>query len=708
MGSGIAAHLANLGFDVSLLDITPESVREAFDRAKAARPPHFYLPDFADRIRLGNIRENLDWVRGADWVCEAIVEKLDAKRALFRDLEGFLRPDAMVSTNTSGLQISLLADERLESFRKRFMGTHFFNPPRYLKLLELIPTADTDPDAIASMRRFLEERVARRVVEAKDTPGFVANRFGMWSMYHAIHTAERLQLSVEQVDAITGPFLGRPRSASFRLNDLVGLDIMRDIATNLVERCSSDPHMANFRMPKSMATLLERGWIGEKAGQGYYRKEGKELVVFDFVTQAYRQRQEADFPSLRSLGKLPLSERIAAALDLKDEVGDFLREHLLPVLRYADFLKEEISHNVEDFDRVMQWGFAWESGPFELLDAIGAERSKVGSIPFYKQGKMRSFAGKYVARKTEPEYAPLASFPVVAEGEQLRLRDLGDGVLAVCLTTKMGTINPALVVELLEALKTEKLGRFVLTSEARSFSAGYDLNFFLDRIEDEDFEGVDQALANLQKLTLRLGESASVAAVFGHCLGAGQELAMGCSACAALAESMIGLPEAKVGLIPGGGGAALMRLRAQFGGAKRIADVAHQTALGATALNAPEAQRRGFVRESDLIVFHPDRLLHDAKQLVLATEPGPLPSWIRPEGPIAGMIDRLLDESVRRGEMTDHDVAIGQSVKNIFAKAVSLEDALEKERSEFIELCQKALTVTRVRHMLEQGKPLRN
>jgi 3-hydroxyacyl-CoA dehydrogenase len=708
MGGGIAAHLANLGFDVTLLDLTLESARDGLERTRSARPPHYYLPETSERIRLGSIRDNLAWASEADWVCEAIIENLQAKRELFRGLDEAIRPDAMLTTNTSGLEINLLAEERSESFRRRFLGTHFFNPPRYLKLLELIPTAETDPEAVAAMSAFLENRVARRVVLAKDTPGFIANRFGMWAMYHAIHVAERLQLTVEQVDAITGPFLGRPKSASFRLNDLVGLDIMRDIAENLVRRCTQDPYLKNFEPPRSFTTLLSRGWIGDKAGQGYYKKEGKELVSFDFRTLAYRQRQEPHFDSLAALSKLPTGERIAQALELKDEVGEFLRMHLLPVLRYAYYLREEISHSVQDFDRVMKWGFGWELGPFETIDAIGSDRAEIPEGPFYRDGEMRSFAGIYVPLKEEREYAALADFQIVEEADDFRIRDLGDGVVALCLKTKMGTINPSLVVELLERLENGKLGRFVLTSEARMFSAGYDLRYFLERIDAEDFEAVDTALASLQRLTLRLGEVPSVAAVFGHCLGAGQELAMGCARTVALAEAQIGLPDSKVGVLPGGGGSALMRLRAQFGGAKRLAEVARRVAAGAVAKNALEAQEWSLLRESDWVVFHPDRLLHEARRVALEVEPTPLPSWLRPEGPVAGMIDRLLDQAVEKGEMTDHDEAIGMSVKNIFAKASSLEDALAKERSEFIELCQKALTVTRMRHMVETGKPLRN
>lgn len=708
MGGGIAAHLANLGFQVSLLDVSPDFVREGFARARAARPPHFYLPDTAERIRLGNIKENLDWIQEADWVCEAIVEKINAKRDLFELLDPILRPDAMISTNTSGLEIAWLAEGRSESFRRRFLGSHFFNPPRYLKLLELIPTAETAPAAVEAMTKFLEDRVARRVVVAKDTPGFIANRFGMWAMFHAIHTAEKLQLSVEQVDLITGPFLGRPRSASFRLNDLVGLDIMRDIASNLVERCTNDREMTNFRTPASMATLLQRGWIGDKAGQGYYRKEGKELMSFDLQTHAYRERREAQFDSITALAKLPLAERFAQVLDLKDEVGEFCREHLVPVLAYANRLKEEISHSVEDFDRVMKWGFAWEMGPFETIDAMGPTRIPGASGPYYKDGKMLAFSGRYVARRKEPWYQALNDFPILEEREGYRLRDMGGGVTAICLTTKLGTINPRLVADMLELLESGKYARFVLTSEARSFSAGYDLRHFLERIEAEDFEAIDLSLANLQKLAIRLSEAPTVAAVFGHCLGAGAELMMGCCAAAAAAEAQIGLPEAKVGLLPGGGGTAMMRLRSQFGGPKRMAEIAHQTALGIVASNAPEAMRRGLLRETDRVVFHPDRLFYEAKQMALVAEPSPAPSWLRPEGPLAGMIDRLLAESKAKGEMTDHDETIGQSVKTVFAKSVNFEDALAKERSEFLELCGKALSVTRIRHMLETGKPLRN
>ncbi len=708
MGSGIAAHLANIGFEVSLLDLTEESVNSAFDRAKAAKPPHFYMSETAGKIRLGSIQQNLDWVREADWVCEVIVEKLDAKKALFEKLDGLVPDSAMISTNTSGLQIGLLAEGRSESFRNRFIGTHFFNPPRYLKLLELIPTEDTSPEAIRWMTTFLEDRAARRVVLAKDTPGFIANRYGMWAMYHATHVAEKLQLSVEQVDAITGPFLGRPRSGSFRLNDVVGLDIMEDIARNLRERCPNDPHIGVLNSPKSLAFLMEKGWIGQKAGQGYYRREGKEFLALDLNTHAYRQMQEATFASIQEFGKLPLGERIRKALERTDEVADYLRGYLVPALQYANYLKEEISHSVQDFDRVMKWGFAWEMGPFEMMDAIGADALGMDVPKFYEAKTMRSFEGAYVSVKPEPQYATLEDFDIKETFEGFRTRDLGDGVTAVCLTSKMGTVNPQIVREMTQQIENGKLDRIVLTSEAKCFSAGYDLKFFLERIEAEDWDSILTGITELQHLTVKLSQISSVAAVFGYSFGGGFELAMGCTRIAAHPESQIGLPEAKVGLLPGGAGTPRMRVIAQSGGLKTVAEMALRMSMGYTSSCADDARAKGYLRSTDVTVYHPDRLLTEAKDLALEAKPLPLPEWQSLSGPLAGMIDQLQDQAKAKGELTDHDETVGDKMKAVFAKASSFEDALAIERAGFIELCKSGLTHARIKHMIETGKPLRN
>lgn len=708
MGSGIAAHLANIGFDVTLLDLTNESVNEAFDRAKSARPPHFYVHETASRIRLGSIQEDLAWVSEADWVCEAVVEKMDVKRGLFEQVEPLLRNDAMISTNTSGLQIGLLSHGRSESFRKRFIGTHFFNPPRYLKLLELIPTEETDPEAIKGYVDFLENRCARRVVVAKDTPGFIANRFGMWSMFHAIHSAERLNLSVEQVDAICGPFLGRPKSGAFRLADIVGLDIMQDIANNLLTRCANDPYVDALNTPRSMATLAERGFIGGKAGSGYYKREGKELLVLDLGTLVYRQPYEVAIPSLQELKKLPLGERLAKALDTRDEAGEYLRVHLLPVLSYADYLKEEISHSVRDFDDVMKWGFGWEMGPFEMIDAIGPKTLGLGSEAFYRDGHQRTFSGAYEAISTKPEYASIIDFPILESKPCFNVRDLGDGVKAISLTTKMGTINPTVVGDLQDMLDSGSLGRFVLTTEGPHFSAGFDLQFFQQAISDGDMDRIDQALIALQRLSISLGKHRSVAAIFGYALGAGAELALGCSRICAHAETNIGLPEARVGLLPGGGGTAMMALRSQKGGAKSAVEACVAIATGFVSANAEDARGVGLLRGVDQTVFHPDRLIFEAKKAAMAVEPGEEPQWAVPAGPIGGMVDRELEALAAKGEFSAHDSLIATQIKHVFTKPTSFQGALDEERMGFLTLCRTGLSAARIRHMLETGKPLRN
>jgi 3-hydroxyacyl-CoA dehydrogenase len=705
MGSGIAAHLTNLGFQVTLLDVSVQSITEAFDRAKVTKPPLFYLHERAMDIRLGNTLENLPWITEADWVCEAIVERLDAKKALYSRIEPYIREDALISTNTSGLQIELLSEGLPDSFASRLVGAHFFNPPRHLKLLELIPTPKTEPALIAEWTEFLESRVARRVVVAKDTPGFIANRYGMWCMYHAIHVAEKLHFTVEQVDAITGPFIGRPKSATFRLNDLVGLDVMEDIAANLMERCPHDIHIQTLKAPASIMALINRNWIGEKSGQGYYRKEGRELLALDLGTFAYRQKVDVDLPSIKHLSTLPLVDRIKAALELKDETGEFLRNYLIPVLKYADYLKEEISHSVLDIDRVMEWGFGWQLGPFATIDAINSEKSTVG--PFYQANNVREFDGNYRSVSTPKEYTTLQDYSIVGEGETYRLRDLGDGITAVALTTKMGVISPLTVIELTKLLESGRYERMVLTSEAKSYSAGFDLRFFSQAIADERWIEIDKELAQLQSLGELLEKSNIVTAIFGHALGAGLELALSTSKIVAQVETHIGLPESKVGLLPAGRGLTLMRLYNQFT-AKRLSEVTFNVATGAVSNNAEDARALGYLRPTDLTVFHPDRLIYEAKVAALDVTPVDRPKVSTAHGPLSGMIDRLLEIATTKGELSSYDELIGQKMKLVVSKAVSYEDCLAKERTEFLDLCSKALTHARINHMLTNGTALRN
>jgi 3-hydroxyacyl-CoA dehydrogenase len=709
MGSGIAAHLANIGFQVTLLDATPNSIKSAYDKARGARPPHFYRDSTADSIRLGSIEENLDWVTEADWVCEAIVEKLEAKRDLFSKIEPLIRPDALVSTNTSGLQIELLCEGRNQAWQNRFLGTHFFNPPRYLKLLELIPTTHTDPELLCDAVGFFETHCARRVVIAKDTPGFIANRYGMWSMIFAVQVAEKLGLTVEEVDAITGPFLGRPKSASFRLNDVVGLDIMADIAKNLVDRCPHDRSAQSLSpLPTSLQVLLERGWIGGKAGQGYYRKEGKEFLSFDLLTHAYRQRKEEELDSIKALGRLPLGTRLQQALDLRDPVGEYLREYLVPALQYANSLKSEISHSVRDFDRVMQWGFGWEAGPFELIDLIGGERLGIADAPFYRGCEVKAFSGEFFTPNPEPAFRTIQEAQLLSHHDGFNIRDLGDGVKAVSLTTKMGVISPTVVTGLTQFLESGEAERIVFISEAKVFSAGFDLRFFIEAAQEGRTVEIDRAIDAFQKLGLLFGQIPSVAAVWGYCLGGGFEMAASCSEIVASPETQIGLPEAKVGLIPGGGGTPLMRLRCQAGGAKALVDGVKTLAQGIVSANADDARQYGYLRPQDTTEYHPDRLLTTALSRVHQVTAASLPTWQPVSGPFLGMAGAALQELKAKGDFTDYDELIGDKIKNVFGKSIEFPDALQREREAFLALVTEGRTLARMRYMVENGRPLRN
>jgi 3-hydroxyacyl-CoA dehydrogenase len=707
MGGGIAAHLVNLGFEVTLLDASQEDVINGLDRLKQTRPPAFYIPERANDIRLGNVVEHLYLASEADWVCEAIVERLESKRTLFARLEPLLKLGALVSSNTSGIPLAAIAADRGAEFQSRFMGIHFFNPPRYVKLIELIPTESTDPEVVKSATEFLEWHVARRVIVAKDVPGFIANRYGMWCLFHAIHVAEKLGLAVEEVDAITGQFIGRPKSGTFRLADIIGLDVMRDIGNNLRASLPEDPQTATYELSNSMMSMLGRGWLGDKTGHGYYRREGKESLTLELTTFAYRVPHEPSLPDLERLGSLPLSKRLVESLTLKSEVGEYLREYLVPALRYADKLKAEVSQSVLDFDRVMKWGFGWELGPFEMIDLIG--RGALG-LPQegsnYRNGEIRNYTGHYFKPPAEPEFETLSDFKEIAVGDTFRVRDLGNGVIGIVLTTKMGILSPHAINELTGVFQ-EKFEHFVFTSESKSFSAGFDIKFLNEAILAENFGSIESGLDALQRLGELMQAKSGAAAIFGHCLGAGLELALSCSSIVAAAETQIGLPESRLGLIPAGRGVALMKQNNSFN-AKRLAEVTLTMAQGTVALNADAAKQLGYLRSTDRTVYNPDRLLFLAKQAALQAKPLDADIWKPALGPLGGMIDEGISKLRSAGTFSEYDEVIAGKLRQVVARSASYQDALQRERTEFLDLCHKNLTQTRIRHMVEHGTTLRN
>ncbi len=713
MGGGIAGHLANLGFEVLLFDITQDTARAGLEKAISARPPHFYDRDASQRVTVHSVRTDLEKIADADWVCEAVVEKMDVKRELYGRIEPLLREDAMITTNTSGLEISLLVEGRSESFRNRFLGTHFFNPPRYLKLIELIPTQFTDPNAVPAITRFLEDRAGRRVVVAKDTPGFIANRYGMWCLLQAIHTAERLRFSVETVDAITGPFMGRPKTGTFRLADLIGLDIMEDIAGNIRDRCAHDPQRDVLRLPQTVRKLLVSGRIGSKACRGYYQRAGKQFLSLDFQADAYRARQDADLPVLGDLSKLDLAERLRKALESHDEVGEFLRGHLAPALAYAAEIGEEISCSVHDFDCVMRWGWGWKLGPFELIDAIGYDTLKTywdaapmsENAPFYRGGTALNFcSGGPEVLESDERFASVSDFNVASSGDGWKLREDGKGGFIFQYMTKMNVLNSTVLRALMEHIAQHPDDRLTLANDGRGFCPGYDLTIFLKAAEEGRFDEIADWLVELQSAGKALRGVPSVAAIYGFALAGGIELPMHCRLIVADPETTLGLPEVSVGIVPAAGGTTLMRIRSQHD-AHLMTEAAIRLAAGRKS-PAHQGKRHLYLRESDVLAPNPDQLLFTALQ----ADPGQLPpvEWRPAQGPVAGMIEREIEVLKENGELEEYGVHLAQQIKHLFVKPTTYEEALDMEREVFLSLIGKPMTVARIKHMLDTGKPLKN
>jgi 3-hydroxyacyl-CoA dehydrogenase len=703
MGAGIAAHLANLGFKVLLLDQTMDLAQKGLDRAQSANPPVFYTQDKLDNIQIGEIIENLPQLNQYDWVCEAIFENFETKQKLYKDITPHLKPDVLFTTNTSGLQIQSLAQDLPESLKSRFFGIHFFNPPRYLKLIELIPTQWTDPTLISDSIKMLEELAGRRVVLAKDTPGFIANRYGMWCIYKAVHLAEKHSLSIETVDYLTGPFLNRPNSGTFRLSDIIGLDVMNNIASNLLERTPKDKRQSVLQTPVSIQHLIKNKNIGAKAGKGYYYKDNTALMALDLNTLEYRPSIKPDFTELGDLRQTTLTDRIQIATTRKDSIGQFLNEYLTETLNYADHLKEEICHNIQDFDQIMEWGFGWSSGPFRLMDQMKLDKQ---SKPFYKDHLIKDFQGTYISTEPKAEYRSHEDYLLLEKHDGFNIRDLEDGITGIGISTKMGVLDPTLVVNLSQII--EKLNQpTILYTEGKHFSAGFNLNYFLEEALQQNWKAIDQALIQLQNLTQLLSKKRVVAAIRGYCLGGGFEASLGCLSLVANAESQIGLPESKVGLLPAGGGTSRLRLTNQNNPDKLIR-LCLQLTNGTAFSNTEEARRNSYLSANHITSFHPDRLITDAKIATKQIGPTFNQEWQAAPSGLKQQIDAELQQQIKEGNITIYDLEIGSFIRDIICLPNSLQEAFNLERKGFIDLLKNKKTHDRIESMLKTGKSLRN
>jgi len=751
MGSGIAALLASAGVPVVLLDIPGkedrnEWAKKGLERALKAKPAAFMDADLARYVEIGNTEDHLEKLKDCDWVVEAIIEKPEPKQALYARLEGLLKPTAIVSSNTSGIPMKILLEGRSEAFRKRFLGTHFFNPPRYLHLLELIPTPETDPRVLAEIRRFGERILGKGTVLAKDSPGFIANRLGVYGMVQAVRLMEKHGLTIDEVDALTGPLLGRPNSATFRTADLTGLDVLKLVTEELAQATGED-----FALPAWVLRLVEEGRLGEKTGAGFYKRVNGEILVLDPRTLDYVPRAKLDLPELGAIRDLPLSERLPKALELPGKYGAFLQELFARTAHYTLEKAPEIAYDLVSVDQALEWGFGWEAGPFKNMDAVGLARVRdlLGahglSVPellekadgaFYKNGTFLGFDGAYHPLPKREGVISLKALKsegkTLLEGKEAALLDLGDGVALLEFRTKMNAIGEGVIRMLQKSLEyvEEKgyLGLVIGNEDPRAFSAGANLALILSLAQEGDWDELSLAVRQFQKasMSLRYSPFPVVVAPFGLTLGGGAEFTLHADRVQAHAELYMGLVEAGVGLLPAGGGTKEMLLRftqelAPYEGAdpfEAVKRAFNLIAMARTSTSALEARKMGFLRDRDGISMNRDFLIADAKRRVLELAPDyrpPLPPTIRVLGSEAlGNLRYAVWAFREAGEITDHDMKIGLEIAYVLsggegpAREVSEWDLLDLEREAFLKLLGTRKTQERIAHTLKTGKPLRN
>jgi 3-hydroxyacyl-CoA dehydrogenase len=712
MGAQIAAHLANAGYPVTLLDVSAQAAREGFERARKLKPDPFFSADVAGRIRLGGFDTDLEWIASADWIIEAIIENADAKRSLLERVDRLRRPGSVVSSNTSGLSIAGLADGRSDDFRRHWLGTHFFNPPRYLPLLELIPTSETDAAVVAAVRHFADLRLGKNVVVAKDTPGFIANHVAMHGLVRVFEVLAAGTYTVEEIDAITGAAIGRPKSATFRTVDIAGLDILVHVANDLAARLPGG-RGSQFQFPPFVHEMVKRGWIGEKAGRGFYERRKNssgetDIWALDPKTMEYRPKQQVKLPSLDAAAPLPLRERMHKLFSGKDRVGEFFQTTLPGTLRYVAEVAPDIAHSIDDIDRAMQWGFGWPLGPFELSDAIGLNDAPYRTSPLGPAGPELDILRSARDRQS-----------IVASNAGASLIDLGDGVLAVSLHSKMNAIGGD-ALDMLQRGVREASANFaalVVAAEGPNFSVGANLMLLLLEAQEGNWEDIDAMIRTFQKATigLRYSEVPVVIAPFGMTLGGGCEIVLHGDRVQAAAESYIGLVEVGVGLIPAGGGTKEMLLR--LGAEKAFETIG----FAKTSTSAADARRLGYLREVDSWTMNRDRLVYDAKQLALTRARDGYRPPVRPtEIPVGGdtvraMLDLGVHLAWRAGRISDHDAVIGRKLSWILsggslphAAKVSEDRLLDLEREAFLSLCGEPKTLERIQYTLKTGKTLRN
>ena len=756
MGSGIAALAASAGCRVVLLDIpgdpdanSPKRNAPAVNglqKAVKAKPPAFMDKGAVRNIQTGNTEDHLGLLAECDWICEAIVELAEPKQQLFARIEQVMKPETIISSNTSGIPMTVLLEGRNVQFREHFLGTHFFNPARYMHLLEVIPTVETLPDVLSSFSQFAERTLGKGIVVAKDVPGFIGNRLGVYGWVVTMRLMQEMGLTIDEVDGLTGSLIGRARSATFRTGDLTGLDVLSHVTEGIGSSTGED-----FSLPMWMTELVKSGQIGDKSGGGFYRKTKSGIETYDWKTGSYVPQQRLEGGEIAAAIRMPIENRLQAVRSMQGVHGEFLRAHLVDVAHYTLTLAPTLANDIVSIDRAMEWGYGWEAGPFRIMDALGADwlgqefaargmsrpalLSRVNGS-FYRDGQYLTFDGEYedipaISGKISLQQRA-ASGKVLDENSVSRLVDIGDGVACFEFRSKMNSLGEGVLDGLLKALeKIEKLGyngMVIGNEDARAFSVGADLSLVSFAVSAGAWDDIAASCKTFQdtSMAIRRAPFPVVVAPAGMTLGGGAEFTLHADAVQAHAETYMGLVEVGVGLIPGGGGTKelLMRFTSEldqyeeidlFAAVKRAFKL---IAFATTSTSAPEAKSLGFLRPSDGVSMNRDQHLADAKARVLSLAPRyqpPLEMVVTALGREGlGNLEYALWAAKEAGQASDHDVRVGRAVAYVLCggdgppRTVTEQDLLDLEREQFLILLGTKETQERIAHTLKTGKPLRN
>lgn len=775
MGSRIACHFANIGVQVLLLDIAPKDaaadkksrnkiVDDALASALKSNPSPIYLKSFAKRITTGNFDDDMPKIADCDWVIEVVVERLDIKQQVFGKVEQFRKAGTLITSNTSGIPIHLMTDGRSEDFKKNFCGSHFFNPPRYLKLLEIIPTKDTSPDVVSFLMNFGEQFLGKTTVLAKDTPAFIGNRIGVFSIMSILHYVEKSGLTVEEVDKLTGPIIGHPKSATFRTTDVVGLDTMVHVANGLKENAPDDEANALFSIPEFVSGMAKNNWLGSKTNQGFYKKEkanGKnEFYALDLKTLEYQPSQKVKFPVLETTKTVDnMSDRLKMLFAAKDKAGDFYREVFYQLFAYSSNRIPEISDELYKIDAAMNAGFGWDMGPFEKWDALGVEATvkameAINHKPAQWVYDMLESGAKsfYKVEDGHKKYydIPTKSYQVIPGTEQFILldnirasktlwknngatiTDLGDGIINLEFHTKMNTIGGEVIEGINKAITLAEASYkgLVISNEGANFSAGANVGMIFMMAVEQEFDELNMVIRAFQNTMMRIRYSSIPVVIAPHqmALGGGCEMCLHADKVVAHAELYMGLVEFGVGLIPGGGGTKEFALRLsdelQDGDIEmnNFRDRFLTIGQAKVSTSAYEAFELGYLKKGrDIVVVSRNRVLAEAKQqcLTMADEGyvQPIPRTdIRVLGKQALGLGYIGANSMYSGNyISEHDVKISQKLAYVLCggdlsqpSQVSEDYLLNLEREAFMQLCMERKTLERIQSIITGGKVLRN